>query len=110
MSCSLFGEADTDDLQELQASMERLLHEQPSEEFSEEEEEVASNSSPPEGSVYNVESSMNGAEGEEDENPASSSDQSAIHEEWHSGYFCYVFLHYTIARHLVNTMSNARNQ
>lgn len=83
-SDTLFGEADTDDLQELQASMERLLHEQPSEEFSEEEEEVASNSSPPEGSVYNVESSMNGAEGEEDENPASSSDQSAIHEEWHS--------------------------
>ncbi|XP_069797647.1 serine/threonine-protein kinase Nek1 isoform X4 [Narcine bancroftii] len=79
---SMFGEADTDDLRELQASMERLLHEQPSEEFSEEEE--ASNSSPPEESVYHAESSMNGVEGEEDENPASSSDQSAIHEEWHS--------------------------
>ncbi|XP_062905570.1 serine/threonine-protein kinase Nek1 isoform X1 [Mobula hypostoma] len=83
-SDTMFGEADADDLQELQASMERLLHEQPSEGFSEEEEEVASNSSPPEESVYNVESSMNGVEGEEDENPASSSDQSAIHEEWHS--------------------------
>ncbi|XP_051875709.1 serine/threonine-protein kinase Nek1 isoform X2 [Pristis pectinata] len=83
-SDTMFGEADADDLQELQASMERLLHEQPSEEFSEEEEEVVSNSSPPEESVYNVECSVNGAEGEEDENPASSSDQSAIHEEWHS--------------------------
>ncbi|XP_069797738.1 serine/threonine-protein kinase Nek1 isoform X13 [Narcine bancroftii] len=81
-SDTMFGEADTDDLRELQASMERLLHEQPSEEFSEEEE--ASNSSPPEESVYHAESSMNGVEGEEDENPASSSDQSAIHEEWHS--------------------------
>ncbi|XP_067885372.1 serine/threonine-protein kinase Nek1 isoform X2 [Heterodontus francisci] len=83
-SDTIFGEGDADDLQELQASMERLLQEQPSEEFSEDEEEVASNSSPPEGSVYNAESSMNGAEGEDDENPASSSDQSAIHEEWHS--------------------------
>uniref|UniRef100_UPI00398EF9A5 serine/threonine-protein kinase Nek1 isoform X3 n=1 Tax=Pristiophorus japonicus TaxID=55135 RepID=UPI00398EF9A5 len=87
-SDTIFGEGDADDLQELQASMERLLQEQPSEEFSEEEEEeeeeVASNSSPPEGSVYNAESSMNGAEGDDDENPASSSDQSAIHEEWHS--------------------------
>ncbi|XP_043559459.1 serine/threonine-protein kinase Nek1 isoform X4 [Chiloscyllium plagiosum] len=84
-SDTIFGEGDADDLQELQESMERLLQEQPSEEFSEEEEEeVASNSSPPEESVYNAESSVNGAEGEDDENPASSSDQSAIHEEWHS--------------------------
>ncbi|XP_067838564.1 serine/threonine-protein kinase Nek1 isoform X3 [Heptranchias perlo] len=84
-SDTIFGEGDADDLQELQASMERLLQEQPSEEFSEEEEEeVASNSSPPEECVYNAESSLNGAEGEDDENPASSSDQSAIHEEWHS--------------------------
>ncbi|XP_048450009.1 serine/threonine-protein kinase Nek1 [Rhincodon typus] len=84
-SDTMFGEGDADDLQELRESMERLLQEQPSEEFSEEEEEeVASNSSPPEESVYNAESSVNGAEGEDDENPASSSDQSAIHEEWHS--------------------------
>ncbi|XP_072450593.1 serine/threonine-protein kinase Nek1 isoform X4 [Chiloscyllium punctatum] len=84
-SDTIFGEGDADDLQELQESMERLLQEQPSEEFSEEEEEeVASNSSPPEESVYNAESSVNGAEGDDDENPASSSDQSAIHEEWHS--------------------------
>ncbi|XP_078417137.1 serine/threonine-protein kinase Nek1 isoform X11 [Cetorhinus maximus] len=84
-SDTIFGDGDADDLQELQASMERLLQEQPSEEFSEEEEEeAASNSSPPEGSVYNAESSVNGADGEDDENPASSSDQSGIHEEWHS--------------------------
>uniref|UniRef100_A0A4W3JUS9 non-specific serine/threonine protein kinase n=1 Tax=Callorhinchus milii TaxID=7868 RepID=A0A4W3JUS9_CALMI len=62
---TMFGETDADDLQELQASMERLLQEQPSEEYSEEEEEEEE-------------------EGEEDENPASSSDQSAIHEEWQS--------------------------
>ncbi|XP_038661749.1 serine/threonine-protein kinase Nek1 isoform X3 [Scyliorhinus canicula] len=86
-SDTIFGDGDADDLQELQASMERLLQEQPSEEFSEEEEEeeeVASNSSPPEENVYNAESSVNGAEGEDDENRASSSDQSGIHEEWHS--------------------------
>ncbi|XP_042198757.1 serine/threonine-protein kinase Nek1 isoform X3 [Callorhinchus milii] len=88
---TMFGETDADDLQELQASMERLLQEQPSEEYSEEEEEeeeeVASNPSPPQESADNADNaefSVNGAEGEEDENPASSSDQSAIHEEWQS--------------------------
>ncbi|XP_048365428.1 serine/threonine-protein kinase Nek1 isoform X4 [Sphaerodactylus townsendi] len=66
----MFGEADTD-LQELQASMEQLLREQPSEEFSEEEEVT-----------LKAERLTNGTAGdEEDHNPSS---EIALNEEWHS--------------------------
>ncbi|KAM6401318.1 serine/threonine-protein kinase Nek1 isoform 2-T2 [Pluvialis apricaria] len=69
-----FGEADTD-LQELRASMEQLLREQPSEEFSEEEESTLK---------ANVVGCLtNGTELEEgDENNPSS--ESALNEEWQS--------------------------
>ncbi|XP_077209721.1 serine/threonine-protein kinase Nek1 isoform X2 [Paroedura picta] len=66
----MFGEADTD-LQELQASMEQLLREQPSEEFSEEEE-----------ATLKAECLTNGTEVDEDDNNPSS--ESALNEEWHS--------------------------
>nr|XP_056711199.1 serine/threonine-protein kinase Nek1 [Euleptes europaea] len=66
----MFGEADTD-LQELQASMEQLLREQPSEEFSEEEEVT-----------LKAERLTNGTEVDEDDNNPSS--ESALNEEWHS--------------------------
>ncbi|XP_009693890.1 PREDICTED: serine/threonine-protein kinase Nek1-like, partial [Cariama cristata] len=70
-----FEEADTD-LQELQASMEQLLREQPSEEFSEEEE-----SSTLKANV--IECVTNGTELDEgDENNPSS--ESALNEEWQS--------------------------
>ncbi|NWH58038.1 NEK1 kinase, partial [Geococcyx californianus] len=70
----MFGEADTD-LQELRASMEQLLREQPSEEFSEEEESTVK---------ANVIGCMtNGTELDEgDENNPSS--ESALNEEWQS--------------------------
>ncbi|KAM6361470.1 serine/threonine-protein kinase Nek1 isoform 4-T11 [Alca torda] len=69
----MFGEADTD-LQELRASMEQLLREQPSEEFSEEEESTLK---------ANVGCITNGTEMEEgDENNPSS--ESALNEEWQS--------------------------
>lgn len=67
----MFGEADTD-LQELQASMEQLLREPPSEEFSEEEE-----------ATLKAEGLGNDAEVDEDDNNPSS--ESALNEEWHSG-------------------------
>ncbi|XP_008113420.2 serine/threonine-protein kinase Nek1 isoform X2 [Anolis carolinensis] len=66
----MFGEADTD-LQELQASMEQLLREQPSDEFSEEEE-----------ATLKAECLANGTEVDEDDNNPSS--ESALNEEWHS--------------------------
>uniref|UniRef100_A0A8B9Q346 non-specific serine/threonine protein kinase n=1 Tax=Apteryx owenii TaxID=8824 RepID=A0A8B9Q346_APTOW len=70
----MFGEADTD-LQELRASMEQLLREQPSEEFSEEEESTLKASA--------IECIKNGMElDEEDENNPSS--ESALNEEWQS--------------------------
>ncbi|XP_014799270.1 PREDICTED: serine/threonine-protein kinase Nek1 isoform X3 [Calidris pugnax] len=70
----MFGEADTD-LQELRASMEQLLREQPSEEFSEEEESTLK--------ANVVGCITNGAELEEgDENNPSS--ESALNEEWQS--------------------------
>ncbi|NWX82176.1 NEK1 kinase, partial [Nothoprocta pentlandii] len=70
----MFGETDTD-LQELQASMEQLLREQPSEEFSEEEESTLKASA--------IECITNGTElDEEDENNPSS--ESALNEEWQS--------------------------
>ncbi|XP_048186318.1 serine/threonine-protein kinase Nek1 isoform X4 [Perognathus longimembris pacificus] len=69
----VFEETDTD-LQELQASMEQLLREQPGEEYSEEEESVLKNS--------DVDKSANGTDlPEEEDNPSS---ESALNEEWHS--------------------------
>ena len=71
---SVFEETDTD-LQELQASMEQLLREQPGEEYSEEEESVLKNS--------DIEQTANGTDlADEDDNPSS---ESALNEEWHSG-------------------------
>ncbi|XP_054341150.1 serine/threonine-protein kinase Nek1 isoform X6 [Pongo pygmaeus] len=68
----VFEETDTD-LQELQASMEQLLREQPGEEYSE-EESVLKNS--------DVEPTANGTDvADEDDNPSS---ESALNEEWHS--------------------------
>ncbi|NXF36601.1 NEK1 kinase, partial [Nyctibius bracteatus] len=70
----MFGEADTD-LQELRASMEQLLREQPSEEFSEEEESTLK--------ANIIECITNGTELDEgDENNPSS--ESALNEEWQS--------------------------
>ncbi|NXX13306.1 NEK1 kinase, partial [Podargus strigoides] len=70
----MFGEADTD-LQELRASMEQLLREQPSEEFSEEEESTLK--------ANVIECITNGTELDEgDENNPSS--ESALNEEWQS--------------------------
>ncbi|XP_032711360.1 serine/threonine-protein kinase Nek1 isoform X4 [Lontra canadensis] len=69
----VFEETDTD-LQELQASMEQLLREQPGEEYSEEEESVLKNS--------DIEQTANGTDlVDEDDNPSS---ESALNEEWHS--------------------------
>lgn len=69
----VFEEADTD-LQELQASMEQLLREQPGEDYSEEEESVLKNS--------DAEQTANGTElAEEDDNPSS---ESGLNEEWQS--------------------------
>ncbi|NWW92659.1 NEK1 kinase, partial [Rhynochetos jubatus] len=70
----MFGEADTD-LQELQASMEQLLREQPSEEFSEEEESTLK--------ANVITCITNGPELDEgdDNNPSS---ESALNEEWQS--------------------------
>ncbi|NXH77998.1 NEK1 kinase, partial [Hydrobates tethys] len=71
---TMFGEADTD-LQELQASMEQLLREQPSEEFSEEEESTLK--------ANVIECITNGTQLDEgDENNPSS--ESALNEEWQS--------------------------
>lgn len=71
----MFGEADTD-LQELRASMEQLLREQPSEEFSEKEESTLK--------ARTAERITNGTEldDEEDNNPSS---ESVLNEEWQSG-------------------------
>lgn len=71
---SVFEETDTD-LQELQASMEQLLREEPGEEYSEEEESVLKNS--------DLEQTVNGTDpADEEDNPSS---ESALNEEWHSG-------------------------
>uniref|UniRef100_A0A8B9GMA9 non-specific serine/threonine protein kinase n=1 Tax=Amazona collaria TaxID=241587 RepID=A0A8B9GMA9_9PSIT len=70
----MFEEADPD-LQELRASMEQLLREQPSEEFSEEEESTLKANA--------IECITNGTELDEgDENNPSS--ESALNEEWQS--------------------------
>ncbi|EHB07522.1 Serine/threonine-protein kinase Nek1 [Heterocephalus glaber] len=69
----VFEEPDTD-LQELQASMEQLLREQPSEEYIEEEESALNYS--------DVEQTANGTDlADEEDNPSS---ESALNEEWHS--------------------------
>jgi NIMA (never in mitosis gene a)-related kinase len=71
---SVFEETDTD-LQELQASMEQLLREQPGDEYSEEEESVLKSS--------DVEQTARGTDApDEEDNPSS---ESALNEEWHSG-------------------------
>ncbi|NWX19056.1 NEK1 kinase, partial [Aegotheles bennettii] len=71
---TMFVEADTD-LQELRASMEQLLREQPSEEFSEEEESTLK--------ANVIKCITNGTELDEgDENNPSS--ESALNEEWQS--------------------------
>lgn len=70
---NVFEETDTD-LQELQASMEQLLREEPGEEYSEEEESVLKNS--------DLEQTVNGTDpADEEDNPSS---ESALNEEWHS--------------------------
>ncbi|XP_038610879.1 serine/threonine-protein kinase Nek1 isoform X2 [Tachyglossus aculeatus] len=70
---NVFGEADTD-LQELRASMEQLLREQPSEEYSEEDETLLKAS--------DGEPVTNGPDlDDEDNNPSS---ESALNEEWQS--------------------------
>ncbi|XP_029057493.1 serine/threonine-protein kinase Nek1 isoform X2 [Monodon monoceros] len=69
----VFEEADTD-LQELQASMEQLLREQPGEDYSEEEGLGLKTS--------DAEQAANGTDaGDEDDSPSS---ESALNEEWHS--------------------------
>lgn len=69
----VFEETDTD-LQELQASMEQLLREEPGEGYSEEEESVLKNS--------DLEQTVNGTDpADEEDNPSS---ESALNEEWHS--------------------------
>ncbi|XP_068953242.1 serine/threonine-protein kinase Nek1 isoform X2 [Petaurus breviceps papuanus] len=81
----IFGEADPD-LQELQASMERLLRE-PSEEYSEPSEPPNEESSEEEEAVLKAVNEghvTNGTElTEEDDNISS---ESALNEEWHSDY------------------------
>lgn len=70
---TVFEETDTD-LQELQASMEQLLREQPGDEYSEEDESVLKSS--------NVERAARGTDvPDEEDNPSS---ESALNEEWHS--------------------------
>ncbi|XP_076770289.1 serine/threonine-protein kinase Nek1 isoform X4 [Arvicanthis niloticus] len=70
---TVFEETDTD-LQELQASMEQLLREQPGDEYSEEEESVLRSS--------DVEQTARGTGApDEEDNPSS---ESALNEEWHS--------------------------
>lgn len=69
----VFEETDTD-LQELQASMEQLLREQPGDEYSEEDESAFKSS--------DVERTARGTDAaDEDDNPSS---DSALNEEWHS--------------------------
>ncbi|GAB0188650.1 serine/threonine-protein kinase Nek1 [Grus japonensis] len=71
----MFGETDTD-LQELQASMEQLLREQPSEEFSEEEESTLK--------ANVIECVTNGTELDEGGDENNPSSESALNEEWQS--------------------------
>ncbi|KAM6269909.1 serine/threonine-protein kinase Nek1 isoform 2-T3 [Porphyrio hochstetteri] len=72
---NMFGETDTD-LQELRASMEQLLREQPSEEFSEEEESTLKANA--------IECVTNGTELDEGGDENNPSSESALNEEWQS--------------------------
>uniref|UniRef100_A0A6G1RQL8 non-specific serine/threonine protein kinase n=1 Tax=Hypotaenidia okinawae TaxID=2861861 RepID=A0A6G1RQL8_9GRUI len=72
---NMFGETDTD-LQELRASMEQLLREQPSEEFSEEEESTLK--------ANVIECVTNGTELDEGGDENNPSSESALNEEWQS--------------------------
>lgn len=77
---SVFEETDTD-LQELQASMEQLLREQPGDEYSEEDESALKSS--------DVERTARGTDAaDEDDNPSS---DSALNEEWHSGAWSWLW-------------------
>lgn len=86
----MFEETDTD-LQELQASMEQLLREQPGEEYSEEDEAAFKSS--------DVGRTARGTDGaEEDDNPSS---DSALNEEWHSGAWSVLrAASFSVLRHL----------
>nr|XP_033798097.1 serine/threonine-protein kinase Nek1 isoform X2 [Geotrypetes seraphini] len=75
---TMFGETDRD-LQELQVSMEQLLREQPSEEYSEEEEGNLNPAPEEKDRVECAEPITNGSE--EEDLPSS---ESAFNEEWHS--------------------------
>ncbi|XP_030047421.1 serine/threonine-protein kinase Nek1 isoform X2 [Microcaecilia unicolor] len=75
---TVFGETDRD-LQELQVSMEQLLREQPSEEYSEEEEGSLNPTPAEKDRVECAGPVTNGSE--EEELPSS---ESALNEEWHS--------------------------
>ena len=92
----MFGEADTD-LQELRASMEQLLREQPSEEFSEEEESTLKASV--------IRCITNGTELDEgDENNPSS--ESALNEEWQSGIISYTYFIIYLLMLAIQTQNN----
>ncbi|XP_051038420.1 serine/threonine-protein kinase Nek1 isoform X3 [Phodopus roborovskii] len=71
---TVFEETDTD-LQELQASMEQLLREQPCDGYSEEEEEPVLKSGKMERTARGTDAA------DEEDNPSS---ESALNEEWHS--------------------------
>ncbi|XP_018098699.1 serine/threonine-protein kinase Nek1 isoform X2 [Xenopus laevis] len=81
---TMFGETDRD-LQELQASMEKLLREEPTEDYCA-EEGTHLNAEPPAGNnEENMESVIiNGAEEEEEDDGNQPSGESVINEEWHS--------------------------
>eukprot|EP00079_Xenopus_tropicalis_P018969 XP_012808178.1 PREDICTED: serine/threonine-protein kinase Nek1 isoform X2 [Xenopus tropicalis] len=86
---TMFGETDRD-LQEMQASMEQLLREEPTEDYCA-EKATHLNSEPPAGiKEENIESAIiNGAEEEEEEDEEEEdgnqpSGESVINEEWHS--------------------------
>ncbi|OCT99636.1 serine/threonine-protein kinase Nek1 isoform X1 [Xenopus laevis] len=86
---TMFGETDRD-LQELQASMEQLLREEPTEDYCA-EEGTHLNPEPPAGNIEgNMESVIiNGAEEEEEEDDGHQPNgESVINEEWHSDDSC----------------------
>ncbi|KPP62356.1 serine/threonine-protein kinase Nek1-like, partial [Scleropages formosus] len=75
------SEEGDEDLQELRASMERLLQEQPSEDYSE-EDEAGFTSSPPEEEAGESQAPISNGLGAEDD---AHSSESELNEEWHSG-------------------------
>ncbi|XP_018588652.1 serine/threonine-protein kinase Nek1 isoform X4 [Scleropages formosus] len=76
------SEEGDEDLQELRASMERLLQEQPSEDYSE-EDEAGFTSSPPEEEAGESQAPISNGLGAEDD---AHSSESELNEEWHSDY------------------------